>query len=561
MTVEFWIGQDFETTHERVALGRFLRDMQTKFGNSKDYYFALANCLIGGNQVDLTVLKRDAVIVIEMKECADALRATENGDWLTIPAGRVIGTAGENPFEQASRYRKRWMNYLTDHATLFLSPAKARSLNFTHVSAIVCISPALDPATKNELPRLVWFRLTGLDQLAQTIYQQTSSELNFSEAELRKLIQVLNLRPGDMTLGGVLEPPEPFTFKPGSAPPRPPLMIGRETALQELKARLGVPGGHDNGKKKRNAVQVMTAVRGWPGVGKTTLAAALAHDPDIIKTFSDGVLWASLGDKPDLFSSLATWGTALGIDDLVHSKTLEEMSARLTARLRDKKVLLIVDDVWEAEHAVPFRIGGRECAMLITTRFSPVAEALAAQPGDVYKLNVLEDAAALELLRTLAPHVVAEHPQECRELVRDLEGLPLALQVAGRLLNTEAGYGWGVTDLLTELREGTSLLKAQAPADRMDLDSQTIPTVAVLLKKSTDCLDPETRDYFAFLGVFAPKPATFDLEAIAAVWEIADPRPIVRKLVDRGLLEFVPGMGRYQIHALLVMHAKSLFTE
>ena len=559
MPVEFWVGQDFDTTHERVALARFLRDIQAKFGDSKDYYFVLANCLIGGNQIDLTVLKRDAVIVIEMKECEEPFRATENGDWLTFTSNRVVGTGGENPFEQASRYRKRWMTWLNDHYNQFLSSAKAKNLNFTHVSALVCISPALHLATKNELPHLVWFRLVGLDQLPQAIYQQTSPELNFTEDELRKLIKALNLRRGDMTLGGVLEEPDKFTFKPGSAPPRPPLMIGREAALQELRSRLGVPSGPGNGKKKRNAVQVMTAVRGWPGVGKTTLAAALAHDPEIVKTFSDGVLWASLGDEPNLFSSLIAWGNALGMDDLVRTKTLEEMSARLAARLRDKKMLLIVDDVWETEHAMPFRVGGRECAMLVTTRFSPVAEALAAQPGDVFKLNILEDAAALELLAKLAPTVVAEYPQECRELIHDLEGLPLAIQVAGRLLNAEAGYGWGVTDLLGELREGTKLLEAQAPADRVDSVTQIIPSVAVLLKKSTDRLDPETRDYFAFLGAFAPKPATFDLKAIAAVWEMADPKPIVRQLVERGLLE--PVGGRFQMHALLVMHAKSLFTE
>jgi hypothetical protein len=46
-----------------------------------------------------------------------------------------------------------------------------------------------------------------------------------------------------------------------------------------------------------------------------------------------------------------------------------------------------------------------------------------------------------------------------------------------------------------------------------------------------------------------------------AVWQVEQPEPIVRTLVDRGLLEFVKEMGRYQMHALLVAHAKSLLTE
>ena len=83
--------------------------------------------------------------------------------------------------------------------------------------------------------------------------------------------------------------------------------------------------------------------------------------------------------------------------------------------------------------------------------------------------------------------------------------------------------------------------------------------MAVLLQKSTERLDEHTRDYFAYLGVFAPKPATFDLEAMRAVWQIDDPKPFARILVDRGLLEAVG--GRFQMHALLVMHAKSLLQE
>jgi hypothetical protein len=307
-------------------------------------------------------------------------------------------------------------------------------------------------------------------------------------------------------------------------------------------------------------VQILTAVRGWPGVGKTTIASAIAHDAEIVATFPDGVLWTSLGQKPDLFSELAAWGRALGTDDLLKAKTVEEASTQLGAWLRDKRMLLIVDDVWEPGHAIPFKVGGRGCAMLITTRVNSVAQALAPTPDDIYKLAVLSDEKALELLQVLAPSVVAQHPEQSLELVRELEGLPLALQVAGHMLNTEANYSFGVTDLLTELREGAKLLEARAPADRIDLAKETIPTVAVLLQKSTDRLDDHARDCFAYLGAFAPKPATFDLAAMKSVWQVEDPKPTARILIDRGLLEPVQS-ERFQMHALLVMHAKSLLME
>lgn len=343
-------------------------------------------------------------------------------------------------------------------------------------------------------------------------------------------------------------------IKPGLLPVMPTIVVGRDEALRELKTRLGVAG-----KKQETApTQILTAVRGWPGVGKTTIAAALAHDPDTRKAFPDGVLWTSLGQKPDVLSELATWGRALGTDDLLHCRDLTAATTCLAGLLWNRRMLLIVDDAWEAEHAIPFKAGGAGCAMLVTTRVNSVAQAIAPTSAHIYTLAVLTDEKALELLKLLAPAIVAQFPEQSLELVRELEGLPLAIQVAGRLLNVEASYGFGVSELLAELRAGAKLLEAKAPADRADLVNETIPTIAALLQKSTDRLDPETRERFAYLGAFAPKPATFDLKAMKAVWKAEDPKLTVRILVDRGLLEPIVESGRFQVHALLVLHARSL---
>jgi hypothetical protein len=129
------------------------------------------------------------------------------------------------------------------------------------------------------------------------------------------------------------------------------------------------------------------------------------------------------------------------------------------------------------------------------------------------------------------------------------------------LLAAEGRLGWGVSDLLAELRSGANLLAAPIPGEGAAwgpaAGGTSSPTVAALLKRSTDSLEPAARERFALLGLFAPKPATFGLEALAVAWDTTDPRPTARTLVARGLLEPISG-GRFQTHALLMWHARSL---
>ena len=344
--------------------------------------------------------------------------------------------------------------------------------------------------------------------------------------------------------------PLPLAEQPPSSvlPSLPSLVIGREEALTEIKERLGI-GGQD--------LRAITVIQGWPGVGKSSIVATLAHQRDIAQQFADGILWASLGEDPGILAQLAIWADALHLSDAGRTNKIDEASAQLTAALRDKRMLLIVDDVWRTEHAAPFRVGGQMCAMVITTRLNDVAIALAPTASDLYRLPVLTDRAALELLSQLTPETTTQYPDEARELALNLEGLPLAIHVAGRMLHTEARLGWGVRELLMEIRLGAALLGAYIPSDMFDASADTTPTVAALLKRGTDVLDAETRRCFAYLGLFVPKPATFDLDAMAVAWNVADPRPTARVLVSRGLLEPVGG-GRFQMHSLLVLHARSL---
>jgi len=363
--------------------------------------------------------------------------------------------------------------------------------------------------------------------------------------------QIINLQLGNASYDQLRE--LIFPKPPGLVPPFPDLLfIGREAAMTDVKALLGMKPGASS--QSHRAV-----VRGWPGVGKTTLVSVLSRDPDVNEVYPDGVLWTSLDQNPQLMSIIAAWGRTLGRDDFLRIATPQEAATQLAATLHQKRMLLIVDDVWDAGHAAYFlQAQGPQCGLLFTTRLPEVAQAIAQKEETIYALPVLTEEDAVKLMRLLAREVVDQYPGECRELIRDLECLPLALHVAARLLRVESKLGWGVSELLAEIRAGAKLIAAQAPADRAE--SGRIPSVQALLQKSTDMLNEHTRECFAFLGAFAPKPATFDLAAMKAVWEVDDPKPVVRTLAGHGLLEPVAG-GRFQMHALLVAHARSLCDE
>jgi hypothetical protein len=351
-----------------------------------------------------------------------------------------------------------------------------------------------------------------------------------------------------------LSPPD-LSHSLYGVPPTPALFLGRAGDVDAVKMRLGIVSKPRQTARARRIV----AVRGWPGVGKTSIATVIARDPDTNVAFPDGVLWVSLGEAPNLLAELVTCGRYLGAEDVLRTATLKDAIARLRVHLSEKRMVLIVDDVWTLEDVLPFLHATPERgALLITTRLPAVAERVASGEDGAYHLSVLDRYSAIELLRRLVPSLVEERPEASTALVDSLEYLPLAVHVAGRLLASEYRNGWGVDDLLAELSAGADrILASQVPLDGTEPGTHAIPTVTILLERSTTRLDAETRERFAFLAAFAPKPATFDLQAAGAVWNVSDPRPTIRQLVDRGLLEPV-GSERFQIHALLIAHARSL---
>ena len=249
MTVELWMGNEFEHAHEMRALRAVLGQMVDQFGDDRDLYLLLANFFCEGEEIDLAVVKRNAVIVIELKECDAPVTGGPNGGWRIRGDGVLNEGRRHNPYQQVRKYRYALMNYLNLNRYDFLPRQKAGQVSFEHVSGLVAFSPSMSTESQIEIPRRdqKWFSVTGLDNLWAEIKDQRSSQIHLSQGDTRKLAaQVLSLKRYDaqeylgQPLGTEAVAPEPVA---GPTPPPAPSRV--ISAAEPEYRRLSPPVAHD----------------------------------------------------------------------------------------------------------------------------------------------------------------------------------------------------------------------------------------------------------------------------------------------------------------------------
>jgi tetratricopeptide (TPR) repeat protein len=335
---------------------------------------------------------------------------------------------------------------------------------------------------------------------------------------------------------------------PFMAPPCPIYsLVGRAGLLHNLKRRLFA------GDRL-----VLSAVDGLPGVGKTALAVELAHDPEVLTHFEDGVLWAGLGRQPDVFALLGTWGAALGIQPLEMARltTVEERARTVHVAIGTRRMLLVIDDAWQAEPALAFKLGGPNCAYLLTTRIPELSLSFA--DGGAISVPELSEEDSVALLSHLAPQAVEDEPDEARKLARAVGGLPLALTLMGWHLHKETHSGHPrrlqrALECLQQAEVRLQITQPQALLDRRpDMLGDTPLSLQAVIGVSDETLDETAQRALRALAVFPPKPNTFSEEAALAVTDV--PVETLDVLTDRGLLES-SGPERYTLHQTICDYA------
>ena len=324
-------------------------------------------------------------------------------------------------------------------------------------------------------------------------------------------------------------------------PSKPPAdLVGRRTEIEQLVRRL--QSGHD------------VAVEGPPGIGKTTLALAVAHHPGVRRFFKEGLLWAALGPKGDVANALAGWAEALVRHGLLHEdiariRALGERVQVVKDALGPRRLLLVVDDVWEQEAATLLRCGGLHCGHLITARDKAIARAFAGVEH-ASPLGSLPDSEAIELLTKLAPETCTADPETAHDLVRSVGGSPQALRlIGGYLANATTGlFGDTFGDLRAEAVRamGDPGKRLRLAVQRLGARGGKRTTFEKTIALSLNGLARETKAAFYRLGAFAAKPERFSAEAASAVSLASD--GALATLAGRNLIEVDTASQRLSIH-------------
>jgi predicted ATPase len=313
-------------------------------------------------------------------------------------------------------------------------------------------------------------------------------------------------------------PPHTPELRPTNLPAGTPTLVGRDDDLQRVRDALLVDG------------ERFVTLTGRGGAGKTSLALVAASG--MLDQHPGGV-WlvrlANAASGEDVLPAVAhVVGAELG----------DSTSDALIARLHDRGPTLLVLDNLEHVLAAAPAIGELLDALpdvrVLCTSQAPLRVAA----ERCLPLDALDDDAALALIDRVARRRGAGGSDRDRpallELVRLLDGLPLALELAAARLALLTP-----AQLLARLHDSPDVLR-DASADRPDRQRSLRATVEWTL----EMLDSGPRAMFARMGAFAGPVELEDLEAVTG-GDGVDPLEDLATLLDVALARRVErGDGR-----------------
>jgi WD40 repeat protein len=398
---------------------------------------------------------------------------------------------------------------------------------FAYFNAIRCVNPVV--------------RLDGLDSAGKKIdaYSLIPEDLRLFHAEdfrddtqfdahLANLIRQIN-------------DPVPPVGKLVAVPDLPPHYLDQPNRLAALRDILLVD------LQKPIVVSGASArvgLQGMGGIGKSVLASALAHRPEVRRAFPDGIYWVTLGQEPNIAYLQRGLARALGDDAL-----FTEVAAgkeKLAELLIGRTALLVLDDVWQRGHAEAFNVAGPRGRLLLTTRDAGLVTALAAKENH-YQVQLPTKTEAEALLSKVAAVPLEALPTEAREVVNECGRLPLGLALCGGMVY--GGRTW--RDVLEALREhDLEYLSDSHPAEEHHRN------IWKAMNASVRSLPSAEQERFAELAVFgldtgAPEAAVEMFWGYTAGLTPRRARDLLTSFRQRSLVDFDQPTRRVSLHDLL----------
>jgi hypothetical protein len=358
---------------------------------------------------------------------------------------------------------------------------------------------------------------------------------------------------GDVTVNQTVH--QPIFRRVFQAPELPTHFVERQEPFEAVKATLVSESAPNT--------LVVSAIQGLGGIGKSVLAAAIARDPEIKERFPDGIHWIdTLGHEPDLVSRLEgciheiegnTSYRANGVD-------AEKIAATaLRSRLQDKRVLIIVDDVWNAAHVDPFRVGGEGSCLLVTTREAQIRDA---QRYDLDVMTAAEARARIE--KSLPQSFSAEEDQAIEAFIKAVGYLPLALDLA--VAQIQDGLTW--PELLAELRSemvGLAVLHDQSQDEDQSDEELRKYSLQASFNLSLKRLSAQELTCFRWLGVL-PEDVAINHRMATTLWDCSEreAKRVLRRFRLKALIKddqkLLDGTPTYRFHDLVHQTARELLT-
>ena len=405
-------------------------------------------------------------------------------------------------------------------------------------------------------------------QLILALYRsgRRAQALDVYQDGRRVLVEQLGLEPGpelQNVLAAVLAD-DPALLRPvaaspsvavapttGADPARPAQLradlidfTGHAQLVEELKSQLSQAA-----PQQAAAPVVLSAVIGFGGVGKTTLAVHVAHH--VLPQFPDGQLQtdlhgAGLGPAADPHEVLAGFLRALGIASADIPTDPAERQALYRTVLAQRRVLILLDNARNAAQVRPLLPGAGRSMVLITSR-----SALPGLDGVLrFTLGTLTHNDARELFtRIVGVAAVDTEAEAVAAVLRACGGLPLAIRIAASRLACEPQLtAYALAEQLTDQAQRLDTLQVE--------DREVRGTLAV----SLGALSPRDREAFVLMGLWTGADISTPAAAALFATQPGEAQQILDRLADAHLLECT-SPSRYTSHDLVHLLAAELATQ